>query len=182
MSRCRFCCALGGSGWLRAWGGILALWLTLALPGTTQAAIKIERAQRDFQARYHFVATNYHAFNGYLPWPACSTCSLTPAPAFPKDGFYGDLTLAPDKAVLLVSNLWTAFFKLQLWNSTGSGSTVYSHFIATTNGTDGVEGAASVPPFTEADFPSDIGEINITNYPAKFKILEDYIQRLRWVE
>ena len=182
MSTSRFCGALGGSGWLWAWGGILALWFTLGLPGATHAAIKIERAQRDFQARYHFVATNYHALNAYLSWPACSTCGLTPAPAFPKDGFYGDLTLAPDKAVVLVSNLWTTFFELQSWNSTGSRSTVYSHFVATTNGTDGIEGATSVPLFNDTDFPSDLGEINTTNYPAKFKILEGYIQRLRWVQ
>src|SRR5438552_9069931 len=54
----------------------------------------VEQVQRDFQARYHLVTGNY------LQWPQCSA-GQTPAPQFPKDGFYGDLTEDPDEGVMV---------------------------------------------------------------------------------
>jgi len=159
---------------------IVALAL-LAWTQLTQARIPIERAQRDFQSRYTFVATNFYGNNASVSWPPCWSCGEHPAPALPKDGFYGDLTEAPDQAVKLVRDLAGKVLGQHSW-SIWVTSPLYSHFVVTTNGIDGVEGVASIPFFAESDFPFDLNDINSTNYPQPFQLLQSYIQRLQWVQ
>src|SRR6266478_3402092 len=67
--------------------GLVALGLLCGLfcVLSAQAELHVEQVQRDFQARYHVITGNY------IQWPSCSR-GQSPAPAFPKDGFYGDLT------------------------------------------------------------------------------------------
>ena len=66
------------------------------------ADVKIERAQRKFQARYFFLTSNY------VTWPDC-TCGK--APNFPMDGFYGDIAKNPALGVRLVKHLAGKFFE-----------------------------------------------------------------------
>ena len=62
--------------------------------------IKVEKVMREFQARYHYVCTNFYI------WPDCYG---GPAPSYPKDGFYGDIEEDPELGVRLVNSLKTAF-------------------------------------------------------------------------
>ena len=89
------CCnrATPAGRWAAAGSRILLVIFTVTVLGSLRA--DVEQVQRDFQARYHLVG------GSYLQWPQCSS-GQTPAPQFPKDGFYGDLTEDPDKGVELV--------------------------------------------------------------------------------
>src|SRR5437867_11406077 len=82
------------------------------------AELRVEQVQRDFQARYHLVT------GGYLTWPKCSG-SESPAPHFPKDGFYGDIIQDPDKGVEVVRDLVQKFY---------SANVIYTNFINAPNG------------------------------------------------
>src|SRR5437016_699083 len=64
-----------------------ALLLTF-LPQLTEAQVPIESMQREFQARFHFVT-----YGNYVLWPPCR--SGLPAPLYPPDKFYGDLSGDP---------------------------------------------------------------------------------------
>src|SRR6266581_2356882 len=87
----------------------------------------IEQLMRDYQARYHL-------FNpgSYLTWPQCSA-GQTPAPHFPKDGFYGDIIQDPDRGVELVQDLVQKFYY---------DAPVYTSFVNAPNGISDVQGAA----------------------------------------
>ena len=56
--------------------------------------VEIERAMREFQARYYWMYEEFYS------WPDCYG---GPAPAYPKDGFYGeDIAEDPYMGVILL--------------------------------------------------------------------------------
>jgi len=151
--------------------------VALVLLGTAQARIAIEQAQRELQGRYQFVtSTNVN-------WPACS-CS--PAPAFPKDKFYGDLDNQREFACQLVQDLAIKFY------GSDTNSPIYPSFIRTTNGISGLVGWNGYGPFyfAQGDFPlvlngvdisqggTAVTNITITNFPTVFTTLRQYIEEL----
>src|SRR4051812_32154635 len=100
-----------------------ALMLAALFQGQVSASadgLTIEQVQRDFQVRYHTVNQN-----AYVDWPSCSSSMQTPAPRFPKDGFYGDTSLDPDRGVELVQDLVQKFY---------SSATIYNAFVKAPNG------------------------------------------------
>ena len=143
----------------------------LLLPQTLRASLPIEEVQREFQARYYFI-------NGsYVQWPACA-CQ-TPAPAFPTNGFYGDLDHNPVLAVQLVQDLANKFFP--------GYNPLYGNFLNTPDGSSGIDGQASPPPnYTDTDFPTSVNGVDLTlvtmdSYPNCFPILRGYIETLNYV-
>src|SRR6266404_2781351 len=80
---------------------LLALFGLTSIPAFAQ--LSVEQVQRDFQIRYNLVT------GGFVPWPSCSS-GQSPAPQFPKDDFYGDLTQDPDKGVDVVNDLVQKFY------------------------------------------------------------------------
>src|SRR6266567_470968 len=102
---------------------------------SARAELRIEQAQRDYQARYHLLT------GGYLQWPTCSK-GQSPAPQFPKDGFYGDLTQDPDEAVVVIQDLVQKFY---------SNNVIYGSFVNVTNGFDGLSNVTAITTYTETD-------------------------------
>lgn len=138
-------------------------WLAITtLTWTTWAdSVGIERSQRELQARYAFLNL------GVLQWP---DCSCGPAPAYPKDGFYGDIIQDKQLGVRLTADLAGKFYNEAL----------YGNFLNIT--TDDISGASQPPAnFTAADFPA-ISPTNITetNYLVCLPLLQRYIRQLRY--
>ena len=128
--------------------------------------IPIESAQRDFQARYSLVK------NAYVDWPACG-CG--PAPQFPTNEFYGDLSADPDLAVKLVQDLALKFF---LWETE-----IFTYFVDTPDGTTNIENQNPIPKYDEADFEYvDPYSVNQQNDPDAFNTLRRYIDKLAYLE
>ena len=160
---------------------LAAVILPQALRGAS--GIPIERAQRELQARWCFV----NASSELLSWPA-SSCKL--APAFPPDGFYGNLDKDTRLARDLVRDLAEQFYD----------SGLYLSFLATT---DGVNWLPNHTPFTiysqscydtTHDFPPssvglagsgglewDTSGITTSNYGACLTNLLNYIESLSWM-
>src|SRR5436309_10852955 len=67
---------------------VVAALLLTVLPRLCTAQVPIEQMQREFQARFHFVT-----YGNYVLWPPCR--SGMPAPLYPPDKFYGDLSGDP---------------------------------------------------------------------------------------
>jgi hypothetical protein len=113
------------------------------------AQLQVEQVQRDYQARYHYVTGRY------LQWPECGD-GQTPAPQFPKNGFYGDLTQDPDKGVEVVSNLVQNFY----W-----ASPIYASFVKATNYND-LQGASTIATYSAADLQPipQASDVNASNY------------------
>jgi len=147
------------------------------LPGVSSllgAGISVEQVQRDFQIRHKQVRGNY------VPWPKCST-GETPAPAFPKDGFYGDLTEDPDKGVEVVRVLYGTFY---ITNK------IYDEFVKAPNGygdlenmpSIGVYGLADMPPINHPNSPDPVTDVTSANYVQTLQLLAGYIQKLRLIK
>ena len=144
----------------------------LLFPLTSAARLPIEEVQREFQARYYFI-------NGsYVQWPACS-CQ-TPAPAFPADGFYGDLDHNPVFAVQLVQDLANQFY----------GTVLYQNFLNTPDGITGIKDQVNQPanyqqgdvsPIVDGIDMSSPGSIDSSNFTNCFQVLRGYIEKLNYV-
>ena len=134
--------------------------------GNVVAALTIEEVQRDFQARYHA------ATGSYLTWPPCS--KGTPAPAFPKKGFYGDLNENPDLAVLLVQDLVEKFY---------FDDPIYTNFMNAGNQSD-FQGVSALPDnFSEGAMTSDIWtNVTTANYSTYLTNLDTNLQQLRLIK
>jgi RHS repeat-associated protein len=126
--------------------GAIAI-LTLTVPAAAQ--LSVEQVQRDFQVRYRLLNTN-----SYLKWPQCSK-GLTPAPQYPKDGFYGDLTLDHDKGVEVVQDLVQKFY---------TSNIIYTAFVKAPNGYSDLEGASSIVNYTAADMTGYTNNVTTNNY------------------
>ncbi len=144
-----------------ALGAVLMQW---AAPAVAQP--HIEQVQRDFQIRYHAVT------GGYLDWPKCSG-GETPAPRFPKDGFYGDISQDPDKGVALVQDLVQQFY---------SDKIIYNRFVKA-NGFGDLDGVPSLPMYTSSDMepiPSPAGVTSAT-YPAVLQAVANALAKLKFL-
>jgi hypothetical protein len=95
--------------------------LCAAAAANGQGNIPIERAQREYQARFCFTQ------GYYCLWPNRSCC---PAPPFPPDGFYGDLEKNPQLGKVLVQDLISQF----------NYEHIYTWFLYSTNGVQDIEG------------------------------------------
>jgi RHS repeat-associated protein len=138
----------------------------LCFHASALAQLNVERVQRDFQARYHIVT------GGYLAWPKCSA-GESPAPQFPKDGFYGDISQNPDKGVEIVTNLVQNFY---------IDNIIYTGFVNLTNGFDDLEGASNIVNYTEGDMVTiDPSEVDVDNFQQKLQVLETQILRLQFI-
>ncbi len=111
---------------------LIATFLTVC----AHAQLRVEQVQRDFQVRYHLLNAN-----SYLQWPHCSK-GLTAAPQYPKDGFYGDLILDPDKGVEVVQDLVQKFYVDHI---------IYTSFVKAPNGYSDLDGASSIVDYGAGD-------------------------------
>jgi len=143
--------------------------LQLTAPAFAQG-IAIERVQRNFQARYHQIK------GGYVEWPICNPANQTPAPHFPKDGFYGDLLQDSDKGVELVKDLVQKFY--------GTSTKVYPDFVKSSdNGYGGLEGVSDIVNLQEEDMEIVLDtEVTASNYVEKLRILETQMGKLNLVK
>ncbi|MEI7728031.1 MAG: RHS repeat-associated core domain-containing protein [Verrucomicrobiota bacterium] len=172
-------------GWLRQrWQSMVTLLLLAAVlfPFAKQLRADyydIESLQREFQARYYYI-------NGtYISWPSC-TGVYSNAPVFPATGYYTNRS--DDNMTLLVQNLVANYFS----------SGVYSNFVATTNGTNNIEGASIaaddyswlplLPQYqttnsSEVGFISNLNfsDVNASNWPVYFNMISNDISRLKYV-
>jgi RHS repeat-associated protein len=121
------------------------------------AGLQVEQVQRDFQVRYHLLT------GGYVQWPQCSG-GQSPAPQFPKDGFYGDLTQDPDKGVEVVSNLVQKFY---------ADNIIYTSFVKATNGFSDLEGVSNIVTFASSDMQPILTSADVTtnNYLDRLKTI-----------
>ncbi|MEI7731569.1 MAG: glycohydrolase toxin TNT-related protein [Verrucomicrobiota bacterium] len=161
-------------------GGLLLLavvWLSFAtqLRAATTVAYDIETLQREFQARH------YYTYGTYLSWPS-RTGVYSNAPAFPATGYYTDRS--PEAMTLLVQNLVGNYFN----------SWAHNWFVATTNGTNNLEGMTNqywtyltIGYQTEdTNMPGYIAYIDpsvvtVSNYPTYFNIISNDIMQLKFV-
>ena len=129
--------------------------------------VEIERAMREFQARYYWMYEEFYS------WPDCYG---GPAPAYPKDGFYGeDIAEDPYMGVILVSALKNAFF----YKPYGK-SELYSYFLNLESAND-LEGTTNYPDmvFTADDF--SFPEVSTNNYLTIFKQLDRSIKKFNFL-
>ena len=147
---------------------ILLFLVLMHLAGSATAQVQVEQVQRDFQVRYHMLNGNY------LSWPLCSE-GATPAPNFPKDNFYGDLTENPILAVQLVQDLAQKFY---------TDDIIYTSFVKAPNGFSDLEGAASVDLFTSADMTPFVAPSSVTtnNYMDELQTLSSQMAELTLVK
>src|SRR5437867_675760 len=133
------------------------------------AGVTVEQVMRDFQVRHKLVNDTY------LQWPACNPSSQTPAPQFPKDGFYGDILLDSDKGVQLVQDLVTKFY---------TDNIIYSKFVYAPNGESDLEGATEIRNYTLGDVAPIIipGDVNADNYMQKLQDLASILLKLKYVK
>jgi len=133
--------------------------LLLCSSDHANAQITVEQVQRDFQVRYHTLT------GGYLTWPNCS--AGTPAPNFPKNGFYGDLTGDPSQGVVLVQDLVKKFY---------SDNVIFNQFV---NDSSGLEGVSQIPMYTGADMHAlDPAGVDTNNFQASLANISDDIKKL----
>jgi RHS repeat-associated protein len=140
-------------------------------PGSPPNGISVTSVQRELQARYFVLSSNY------IVWPPCPCGS--PAPHFPPEGFYGDLdkdrVLAASLAQNIADNFYTAFFASGHWLKTNSLEGLQINV-----GTGYV-----VPPstYTLTDVPSSVGSLDLenpttNNYGDCLKKLSGYVTEL----
>jgi RHS repeat-associated protein len=130
--------------------------------------IGVEQVQRDYQVRY------YMATGQWLKWPSCTTGG-TPAPQYPKDGFYHDVASNPVRGAEIVRDLVQKFYTDQV---------VYTGFVNATNFED-LENVSSIPFYTASDLITiDPGDVTTNNYMDKLQILASQITKLKmlWVQ
>ncbi len=140
------------------------------LPRNLFAEIKIERAQREFQARYHLIHRNDALDSQYVRWPDCH-CGQ--APNFPKDSFYGDIAKDPMLGAKLVADLADKFF---------TTASIYSYFVNTPDGVENVAGESAIWGYAYTDFTViSPGDVNESNFFEHFKTLEGYINQLKYI-
>ena len=121
----------------------LALGL-LALTQKCSAQPPIEELQRKFQARYYALQSDF------VEWPPCG-CS--PAPHFPKNGYYGDLSQNPGKMLELIGDLAGKFL---------TNAVIYDQFVRSPNNSvDDIEGVSSIPMFNSWLLPADLFNPNL---------------------
>ena len=152
---------------------VIIVTLTLMLlPEAARARIPIEEAQREFQARYFVLSSNYVVW----PSPPCA-----PAPHFPPGNFYGDLDKNPALAVQLVQDLSAKFY-----------GGIYADFFNTPDGSGNIEGVTNYIEagfngnYTSANFPTsgsgfDLSNITTNNYAACLAQLKQYIEMLNYL-
>lgn len=145
---------------LSRWLGVGAGLLLGLGSNLLQGQIPIERAQRAFQARFEYLTGQR------VQWP---DCRCGPAPAYPKDGFYGRLEEDPDLGVRLVKDLATNFLTAQL----------HPNFVKWTNE---VDAAAELAHFSEEDFPGiSPDDVNPGNFAQQAQSIEAALQSLQWL-
>jgi len=136
------------------------------------SGLPIEQAQREYQARYHYLWQSGKFFCYYPPcpnsapyvkWPNCR--SGTPAPNFPPDGFYGDVASDPDFAVILVSDLAGKFY----------GDAIYPYFVSA------IEGLDHIAHFTSADM-GDEPVVTTANYAGVLNAILAKTEQLKKID
>lgn len=149
---------------------LISLAMLLACSNLAEASIPIEQVQREWQGRHYFI------YGTYTAWPEC-LCA-TPAPAFPEDGFYGDLDHNPILAMQLVQSLASVFISEH----------IYDCFLNTADGTNGIAGLTSntLTYYEAGDFPTtgvdfDLSNVTTNNYLTCFGVLRGYVERLNWM-
>jgi hypothetical protein len=130
----------------------------LCVPLAAQARIKIEDLQRQFQARYVVVTEG-----GTVKWP---DCACGPAPAFPKEDFYGH-DLDDAKAMELVSDLQEKFY---------GANKIYSSFV----NIQALENSENITYFTSSDFPPATN-VTMPNFHQIFTNLQASILKLHYL-
>ena len=158
----------------RVWAAVgLMLLIQVAAFGQ---GINIERVQRDFQARYHQVT------GGYVDWPKCNEANGTPAPHFPKDGFYGDILLDPAKGVELVRDLAKKFDR----DTINDELVIYDKFVNAPNGYATLDAAppTSINNYGDVDMLPGIlwSQVDENNYLQKLQLLETQMAKLTLVK
>lgn len=128
---------------------------------TSAAGLTVEQVQRDYQIRYKAVT------GSYLTWPECKSSSGTPAPAYPKDGFYGDLSTDPDKAVMVVQDLVQKFY---------TDDKIFDKFLNITDFSQ-IEGASSLPVFPDEQPPSSV---TAANYSDVLQQIESELSKMKF--
>jgi RHS repeat-associated protein len=122
--------------------------------------IPIERAQREFQARYYFINKSY------VKWPPINDSTQN----YWADGAYGDLSIDPQKGALLVSDLANKF-----WGATA----IYTYF------TDcNPEGLQEINTYsgTKGFHFVDSNHVTKNNYISQFLKLESDITKLTCIK
>ena len=162
-----------------AWWAVSACVLLLLSVNQCQGDIKVERVQRELQARYYFLKGDY-----LPPWPACS-CNSAPAPAFPKDDFYGDLDKDRAKGVEVAKDLFLKFYATYRFDGDGNlPTTIYSKFVATSDGE--LAPSDTILNYEPTDFPHtgfpDSDSITEANFQAVINVMYDYVKRLNFVQ
>jgi hypothetical protein len=146
---------------------VSAVCVPLFLAGAGDAlAQHIEQIMRDYQARYHLVTQG-----GWLTWPSC-TASGSPAPHFPKDGFYGDISQDPDAGVRLVGDLVAQFY---------GTAEIYTSFVNAPSGLSGLQGATSIDNFQPGELVSP-GTVTAANYAVALLTVASHIAKLNMVQ
>jgi RHS repeat-associated protein len=122
------------------------------------ARIPIEQAQREFQTKAMVVY-------GGVRWPASGkSCGMsTPAPAYPRDGFYGDLTQDPTLGMELVKDLGQKL----------DDNFFLGRFI---KNPDTLAGKENLEIYTAADLPADPDDVTKENFEV---ILDQYLDFIR---
>src|SRR5262245_21321665 len=105
------------------WRVGLFLLLAVLLAKPAMADVSVEGTQRMLQGRYYYLTGQY------LRWPGCP-CGNSPAPHFPPEKFYGDLSRNREFGAQLVRDLWSQF------QSAG----IVQVFFNTPDGITGIEG------------------------------------------
>jgi len=150
-----------GRRWRRAMAAVLLVWLGLGV--AWGQGIPIERAQREFQARYYLI---HHV---HVTWPA-SPCE--PAPPYPPDGFYGAEAATPQLAAKLVADLADKFY---------GNTIIYPLFVASPDGIENIEGQTTIPTYDEDDFEALDDSITVSNYEVNFGRLSRAILKLKFL-
>ncbi len=146
--------------------GILLVILSLSFIRT--AAAGVEQVQRDVQARYHLLT------GGYLQWPQCAA-GQTPAPQFPKDGFYGDLVEEQDLGVKIVQDLVQKFY---------TDNIIYTYFIHATNGYSDLVNVSAITNYIQSDMEPIIHASDVTkiNYLDELQAVATQIAKLKLIK
>ena len=127
------------------------------------SGLTVERVQRDFQARHKLVTGTY------VEWPSCKTGG-TPAPHFPKDGFYGDIIEDPEEGVRIVQDLVEKFYV---------GAIIYNHFVVAPSGYDSIHNAANIAEYTTTDFEDISGaDVTVATYLALLSLVSSDTAKL----
>ncbi len=147
---------------LASFSGLVAVSLGIVQSSSGQG-IQIEQVLRDFQARHQLVTgTN-------VPWLPCLANS-TPAPPFPKNGFYGNLNENPDEGVRILTNLVERFY---------TNNVIYTAFVKAPNGYSSIENVTTIDNYASSDMTFvSWNEITTETLAQKLQVVADQVAKL----